>query len=179
MLTQPGEIIGTIKKQRLSLDEKEKLTLSPLPIGLLPRRKIRPIESDAKCHYLKKFTCKGTLGQVFIFLGPPHLLGFCLGWSSNFVGSESSQIQSVQILQNMVQQDSTPPTPSQSHTVCIMYIFLYFDTGKGEREENKRESERGLIKRSQNFLTDKASYRLFVSVPKLHKPVVTLQVHGV
>jgi hypothetical protein len=33
---------------------------------------------------------------------PPPLLGFCLGRSSNFVGSESGQIQSVKLLQNMV-----------------------------------------------------------------------------
>jgi hypothetical protein len=28
-------------------------------------RKIRLIESNAKCRYLKKLTCKGTLRQVF------------------------------------------------------------------------------------------------------------------
>jgi hypothetical protein len=43
------------------------------------RRKIRLIESNAKC-YLKKLTCKGTLRQVFICLRPPPLVGFCLGW---------------------------------------------------------------------------------------------------
>jgi hypothetical protein len=54
------------------------------------RRKIILIESKAKCGYLKKLTCKGTLWQVFISLMSPTLLGFCLGggWSSNFVGSE-------------------------------------------------------------------------------------------
>jgi hypothetical protein len=84
--------------------------------------------------YLKKLTCKGTLGQVFICLSPPPLLGFCLGWCSNFVGSESGQKQSVKLklLQNMV-SDTTqrlppPPTPSQPHTV----YKLYFDFGKGE-----------------------------------------------
>jgi hypothetical protein len=30
------------------------------------RRKIRLIESNAKCRHLKKLTCKGTLLQVFI-----------------------------------------------------------------------------------------------------------------
>jgi hypothetical protein len=29
------------------------------------RRKIRVIESNAKCRYLKKLTCKGTLRKVF------------------------------------------------------------------------------------------------------------------
>ncbi len=34
------------------------------------RRKIRLIEGNAKCRHLKKFTCKGTLRQVFISLRP-------------------------------------------------------------------------------------------------------------
>ncbi len=42
-------------------------------------RKIRLIESNAKCRYLKKLLCKGTLWQVFICLRPPPLLGFCFG----------------------------------------------------------------------------------------------------
>jgi hypothetical protein len=67
----------------------------------------------------KKFTCKGTLRQVFICLRPPPLLGFCSGWSSNLVASESGQMQSVKLLQNMVsKQDSTPPPPP-SHTLSL------------------------------------------------------------
>ncbi len=42
----------------------------------VPRRKIRLKESNAKCHYLKKFTWKETLRQVFICLRPPSLLDF-------------------------------------------------------------------------------------------------------
>ncbi len=66
--------------------------------------------------------CKGTLRQVFICLRPPPLLGFCLGWSSNFVGSdsESGQKQSVKLLQNMVSNrtNTTPyPPPPPSHTL--------------------------------------------------------------
>ncbi len=30
------------------------------------RRKVRLIESNVKCRYLKKMTCKGTLRQVFL-----------------------------------------------------------------------------------------------------------------
>jgi hypothetical protein len=37
----------------------------------LTRRKIRLIESNAKCRYLKKLTCTGTLRQVVICLRPP------------------------------------------------------------------------------------------------------------
>ncbi len=52
----------------------------PIPLLLTStRRKIRLIESSAKCHYLKKLTSKGILRQVFIHLMPPPLLGFCLG----------------------------------------------------------------------------------------------------
>ncbi len=60
----------------------------------------------------KKFSWKGTLRQVFICLNPPPVLGFCLGWSSNFVGSQSGQIQSVKIPQNMSPTGfNTPPPP--------------------------------------------------------------------
>ncbi len=36
-----------------------------------PRRKIRLIESNAKCRYLKKLTCKGTLRQLFYLSEAP------------------------------------------------------------------------------------------------------------
>ncbi len=84
------------------------------------RRKIRLIESNAKCRHLKKLTREGTLRQVFICLRPFPLLSFCLRRSSNFVGSESGQIQSVKLLQNMISNTTQhPPSPSQPHTVCI------------------------------------------------------------
>jgi hypothetical protein len=71
----------------------------------------------------KKLTCKGTVRQVFIWLRPPPLLGFCLGWSSNSVGSKSGQIQSVNLLQNMVSNTSQhSPTPSERHTVCTTVL---------------------------------------------------------
>jgi hypothetical protein len=53
-----------------------------------------------------------------------------LGWSSNFVGSESGQIQSVKLLQNMVSNTTQHPQPlPATHRLYI----LYFDTGKGLR----------------------------------------------
>jgi hypothetical protein len=39
-----------------------------------PCRKIRLIESNVKCRYLKKLTSEG------VCMRPPPLLGFCLGW---------------------------------------------------------------------------------------------------
>jgi hypothetical protein len=38
------------------------------------RRKIRLIENNAKCRYLKKLACKGTLRQVFYLSEAPPLL---------------------------------------------------------------------------------------------------------
>ncbi len=66
---------------------------------------LRALESSEQSLYFKdtlNFSYKCTLRQVFIWLRPPPLLGYCLGWPSNFVVSESSQIQSVKLLQNMV-----------------------------------------------------------------------------
>ncbi len=35
---------------------------------------INYLDAKAKCRHLEKFTCKGTLQQVFIYLRPPPLL---------------------------------------------------------------------------------------------------------
>jgi hypothetical protein len=51
-----------------------------------------------------------TLRQLIICLKPSPLQGFRLGWSNNFVGSESDLIQSVYLLQNMV-SNMTRNTP--------------------------------------------------------------------
>ncbi len=103
----------------------------------------------------KKFDLKRDFAQVFICLRPPSLLGFCLGWSSNFLGSESSQIpysvlNSCKIWSPTGLHTPTPsqphtvciyctPTPSQPHTVCI-YCTL---TQGGGGELNQREGYRG------------------------------------
>jgi hypothetical protein len=68
------------------------------------------IDIKAKCRH-KKLARKGTLRQVLICLRPPPLLGFCLGWFSNFLGSESGQILSVKLLQNMVSNRTPYPRP--------------------------------------------------------------------
>jgi hypothetical protein len=49
------------------------------------------------------------------------LLGFCLGWSSNFVGSESGQILSVKLPQNMVSNKTQLHHPLPlSHTMSVL-----------------------------------------------------------
>jgi hypothetical protein len=69
---------------------------------------------------------------VHLCKGPP-LLGFCFfvwGRSSNYVGSESGQIQSVKLLSNMVSIRTQHPPPPLPAIHCL-YI-LYLDTRKGE-----------------------------------------------
>jgi hypothetical protein len=64
------------------------------------------------------------------------LLVICLGWCSNFVGSESGQKQSVQLLQNMVYttiQHPPIPPPPQSHTLSVYTVHLVWGGG-GQRE---------------------------------------------
>jgi hypothetical protein len=48
----------------------------------------------------------------------------CLGWCSNFVGSESGQKQSVKLLQNMVYNTTKhPPTPTPPKSRST-YIYI-------------------------------------------------------
>jgi hypothetical protein len=102
---------------------------------------INYLDTISKMSSSKKLTCKWTLRQMFICLRPPPLLGFCLEWSSNFVGSESGQTQSVKLLHNMVSNRTHhPTTPSQPHTVCI---YCTSTQGRGGGESWTRERVRG------------------------------------
>ncbi len=54
-------------------------------------RNIRLIEGNAKCCHLKKLTCKGTLGQVFIcrrpktpYPPPPYTLYTCIQYNYSY-----------------------------------------------------------------------------------------------
>ncbi len=63
---------------------------------------------------------------------------FCLGWWSNFVGSESGQKQSVNLLQNMVHSTfQHPPSPPPTVTHCL-YTVLYIGKGGGGRRSERR-----------------------------------------
>jgi len=75
------------------------------------------VDTKAKRRHLKNLTSKGTLRQVFICLRSPFPPCFCLGRSSNFVGCESGQIQSVKLLQNMISFRTQLPPPLSVSTV--------------------------------------------------------------
>ncbi len=75
----------------------------------------------------------------------PPLLGFCLEWFSNFVGSESGQKQSVKLLQNMVSNTtqhlpSPYPLPS-THCLYTRLLSFYFGGGGGRGGGGELESE--------------------------------------
>jgi hypothetical protein len=53
---------------------------------------------------------------------------FCLGWCSNFVGPESSQKQSVKLLQNMVYNTTQRPPP-HSQTLSLYTVGLLWEGG--------------------------------------------------
>jgi hypothetical protein len=104
-------------------------TIAHLSSRVLKLRKVRLIESNAKCRHLKKFACNGTLQEVFICLRSPPLLDFCMGWSSNFLGSVSGQIQSVKLCRIWSLKSKHPPPPPFPATHCPH--ILYFDGGRG------------------------------------------------
>ncbi len=67
---------------------------------------------------------------------------FCLGLCRNFVGCESGQKQSVQLLQNMVYTTtqhppppSPPPPPTATH--CLVFICCTFTLGGGDQREGR------------------------------------------
>jgi hypothetical protein len=98
-------------------------------------------DTKAKCRHLKNWPIKGR--QVFICLRPPPLLGFCLGWSGNFVGSESGQTQRVKLLQQYSTPQPLPATYCPACIVCTVYCTLTQGRGEGGGEKWTREKFRG------------------------------------
>jgi hypothetical protein len=56
---------------------------------------------------------------------------FCLGWCSNFIGSETGQKQSVK--QNMVYNTTQHPPLTVTH--CLFILYVYVGKGGGVREK--------------------------------------------
>jgi hypothetical protein len=65
---------------------------------------------------------------------PPR---FLFGVVKQFLGSESGQIQSVKLVQNMISNTTQHPPPPSSHTLSILYFD--FGRGGGGEEMNQRE----------------------------------------
>ncbi len=76
---------------------------------------------------------------MFICLRPPPLIGFCLGSSSNFVGSESGLKKNVKLLPNMVSNTTQHPPPPPSHTLSVQSVLWLWGGGK----VNQRVGQRG------------------------------------
>ncbi len=77
---------------------------------------------------------------MLICLKPPPLLDFLL--SINFAGSESCQVQSEKLLQNMVSNTTdTPPPPIRTYTVLIHTGKVGRGSGEPERREEGQQGE--------------------------------------
>ncbi len=98
-----------------------------------------------------KLTCKGTLKKVFICLRHPPVLGFCLEWSSNFVGFESGQ--SVKLLQNMVSNRTLHLPPPPSNTLSV-YTVLWHREGEGRVEPERRLEGQQFTKLGRKYQQD-------------------------
>jgi hypothetical protein len=66
------------------------------------RRRIRLIEGNAKSLRPNSNLKKNFAAAVYLPYAPSPPRFFVFGWSSKFVGSESGQILSIEVLQNMV-----------------------------------------------------------------------------
>ncbi len=108
--------------------------------GLLQRRKIRLIEGNAKCRYLKFFTCTGTLWQVFYLSVSAPLLGF--GVEKQFCRFGIwSNIQCITPVEALQPARSPPPSCYTLYKYSTWTPVL-IHTGKGGGELT-REKARG------------------------------------
>jgi hypothetical protein len=83
----------------------------------------------------KKFTCEGTLRQVLIIIICERhlpLLGFCLGWYSNFVGCDLVSVNSRRIW-STTEAHIPPPL----HTVNV-YTYSHREGEESLTRENVR-----------------------------------------
>ncbi len=103
----------------------------------------------------KNWPVKGLCGMCFISLKASRLLGFCLGWSSNFVGSESGQIPVVKLLNMVYNRTQYTPSPP-SHTLYV-YTVLWLTEGGGEswiREKVRGATPQQFTKLGRKYCTN-------------------------
>ncbi len=91
----------------------------------------------------KKLTLKRDFAACVYLSEAPSPPRFLLGWCRNFVGSESGQIHSVKLLQNMVfmvfNRTPYPPPPLHNMDTYIQYTYSHMEGGRGEGELNQIE----------------------------------------
>jgi hypothetical protein len=91
---------------------------------------INYIDTKAKCRHLKKWTRKGTFAAGVYLSEAPSPPRFLFGWSSNFVGTESGQKQSVILPQNMVSNRTQHSPPTPGHTLSINTVLWHREEGE-------------------------------------------------
>ncbi len=98
---------------------------------------------------------------------------FCLGWWSNYVGSESGQKQSLKLLQNMVYStiQHPPSPPPLPQTVCI-YCLVWEGGGGGEvREKVEGQQYTSIVPSSMGATVHKLGrkYQPWLNVSPVYK----------
>jgi hypothetical protein len=90
-------------------------------------KKIRLIESNAKCRYLKKLACKMILRQVFICLRPHPFLVFLFGVVWQFcTGSELVRYRVLNSCRIWSPTQLNSPSPPPSHTLSVYQWYTIF-----------------------------------------------------
>ncbi len=120
---------------------------------------------------------KGLYGRCSSVWGPPPFR-FFFWWFSNFVGSESGQIQSVKLLQKMVSGLNNPQPLPATHCLYIGYgTVLPFDTGKGvggggvwTRENLRGAAAHKAGSKIPTWLTVSPAYK-YKHLPQSHFPL--------
>ncbi len=122
-----------------------------------PRRKIRLIDTNAiaKCCYVKKLTCVGTLRQMFICLRPPPLL-------DRFFWGGKAIVQVLNLVRNRVlnscriwssTQLNSPPAPP-SHTLSVYTVLTTLTMGEAVNQRVGQRSSTSLSQVENTNMTD-------------------------
>ncbi len=91
----------------------------------------------------KKSDLKGDFAAaIYLFEAPSTARFFVLGWSSNFVGSESGQIPSVKLLEYMLSNTTRQPC---CYTLYISCTFLHKEGEMRVETERRGEGQQGRV----------------------------------
>jgi hypothetical protein len=112
---------------------------------------VHQTDSSSGCSFSLLFNCKMSCFLVYVTWTKElkdtnplmsSLLVFCLGWYSNFVGSESGQKQSLKHSRIWSTAQFNIPPPRHTHCLYILYIlYTYFGKGGGGQREGTLEGQ--------------------------------------